>query len=117
EGEAIFTNTFTELNLSPAQRDPVSIGDVDVELLYQSRRDNPLRQVFTDLTDSVPLRWQLGDQAGTSLLQDHRQLVRQTLAHFADAEDKNAEFDIMLHHKITRPHALRRGPCRNVHRD
>ncbi|MDA1276899.1 MAG: hypothetical protein O2960_23020 [Verrucomicrobia bacterium] len=36
--------------------------------------------VFTDLVDSVALRRQLGDQSGTSLLQAHRQLARQTLA-------------------------------------
>ena len=52
--------------------------------------------VFTDLVDSVALRRQLGDQAGTSLLQVHRQLVRQTLARFADAQEIETAGDSFL---------------------
>ncbi len=52
--------------------------------------------VFTDLVDSVALRRQLGDQAGTSLLQAHRQLVRQTLVRFADAEEIETAGDSFL---------------------
>jgi class 3 adenylate cyclase len=52
--------------------------------------------VFTDLVDSVALRRQLGDKAGTSLLPAHRQLVRQTLARFADAEEIETAGDSSL---------------------
>ncbi len=54
-----------------------------VEAFQRQHHTGLLTLVFTDLVDSVALRRQLGDQAGTSLLQAHRQLVRQTLAHFS----------------------------------
>ncbi len=54
-----------------------------VEEFQRQHRTGLLALVFTDLVDSVALRRQLGDQAGTSLLQAHRQLVRQTLTRFA----------------------------------
>jgi len=52
--------------------------------------------VFSDLVDSVALRRQLGDQAGTSLLQGHRQLLGQTLARFAGAEEIETAGDSFL---------------------
>ncbi len=58
-----------------------------VEAFQRQHRTGLLTLVFTDLVDSVALRRQLGDQAGTSLLHADRQVVRQTLARFADAEE------------------------------
>ena len=54
-----------------------------LEAFQRKHRTGLVTLVFTDLVNSVALRRQLGDQAGTSLLQAHRQLVRQTLARFA----------------------------------
>ena len=54
-----------------------------VEQFQRKHRTGLVTLVFTDLVDSVALRRQLGDQAGTSLLLAHRQVVRQTLARFA----------------------------------
>ncbi|MDA1278088.1 MAG: hypothetical protein O2960_29175 [Verrucomicrobia bacterium] len=42
-----------------------------VEAFQRQHRTGLLTLVFTDLVDSVALRRQLGDQAGTSLLQAH----------------------------------------------
>jgi class 3 adenylate cyclase/tRNA A-37 threonylcarbamoyl transferase component Bud32/tetratricopeptide (TPR) repeat protein len=52
--------------------------------------------VFTDLVDSVALRRQLGDQASTTLLQSHRQLVRNLLQRVADAEEIETVGDSFL---------------------
>lgn len=52
--------------------------------------------MFADLVDSVALRRQLGDQAGTSLLQAYPQLVRQTIERFADAEEIETAGDSAL---------------------
>ena len=54
-----------------------------VEAFRRKHRTGLVTLVFTDLADSVALRRQMVDQAGTSLLQAHRRLVRQTLARFA----------------------------------
>ncbi len=50
-----------------------------VEEFRRKHRTGQVTLVFTDLVASVALRRQLGDQAGTSLLQAHRQLVRLAL--------------------------------------
>jgi serine/threonine-protein kinase len=52
--------------------------------------------VFTDLVDSVGLRRQLGDQAATTLLQTHRQIVRELLQRAADAEEIETAGDSFL---------------------
>jgi class 3 adenylate cyclase len=54
-----------------------------VEAFQRKHRTGLVTRVFTDLVDSVGLRRQWGDQAGTSLLQAHRQIVREILARFA----------------------------------
>ncbi len=67
-----------------------------VEEFRRKHRTGLVTLVFTDLVDSVALRRQLGDQAGTSLLQAHRQLVRHTLARFVDAEEIETAGDSFL---------------------
>jgi WD40 repeat protein/serine/threonine protein kinase/class 3 adenylate cyclase len=52
--------------------------------------------VFTDLVDSVALRRHLGDQAATTLLQNHRHLVRELLQHAVDAEEIETAGDSFL---------------------
>jgi WD40 repeat protein/serine/threonine protein kinase/class 3 adenylate cyclase len=52
--------------------------------------------VFTDLVDSVALRRHLGDQAATTLLQTHRQLVRDLLRRAVDAEEIETAGDSFL---------------------
>src|SRR5215831_17350892 len=52
--------------------------------------------VFTDLVDSVALRRHLGDQAATTLLQTHRQLVRELLRRTVDAEEIETAGDSFL---------------------
>jgi class 3 adenylate cyclase/dienelactone hydrolase len=52
--------------------------------------------VFTDLVDSAALRQQLGDQAATTLLQMHRQIVRTLLQRAADAEEIETAGDSFL---------------------
>src|SRR5215472_2563189 len=51
---------------------------------------------FTDLVDSVALRRQLGDQAATTLLESHRQIVRELLQRAADAEEIETAGDSFL---------------------
>jgi serine/threonine protein kinase/class 3 adenylate cyclase len=52
--------------------------------------------VFTDLVDSVALRRHLGDQAATTLLQTQRQLVRNLLQAFVEAEEIETAGDSFL---------------------
>src|SRR5689334_8524245 len=52
--------------------------------------------VFTDLVGSVALRRQLGDQAATTLLQRHRQIVRELLQRSASAEEVETAGDSFL---------------------
>lgn len=52
--------------------------------------------VFTDLVDSVILRRQLGDQSATTLLETHRQIVRELLQRAADAEEIETAGDSFL---------------------
>src|SRR5215471_6304256 len=52
--------------------------------------------VFTDLVESVALRRELGDQAATTLLQQHRQLVRELLGRAVDAEEIETAGDSFL---------------------
>ncbi|MBE7502513.1 MAG: protein kinase [Verrucomicrobiales bacterium] len=50
-------------------------------------RTDVVTLVFTDVEGSTALKQHLGDQAGTDLLRRHHQLLRETLACFADATE------------------------------
>jgi class 3 adenylate cyclase/TolB-like protein/tetratricopeptide (TPR) repeat protein len=58
--------------------------------------------VFTDLVDSVALRRNLGDQAGTTLFQTYRRLVRDILQRNPEAEEIETAGDSFLF-VFTRP--------------
>ena len=78
-------------------RSPVpSEHSVELEEFQRKHRTGLVTLVFTDLVDSVALRRQLGDQAGASLLQAHRQLVRQLLERAPDAEEIETAGDSFL---------------------
>lgn len=65
----------------------------DTQRTHQTRL---VALVFTDLVDSVVLRRQLGDQAATTLLQAHRQIVRELLQRATDAEEVETAGDSFL---------------------
>ena len=69
---------------------------VQLEEFQRKHRTGLVTLVFTDLVDSVALRRQLGDQAGASLLQAHRQLVRQIVQRVPDAEEIETAGDSFL---------------------
>ena len=56
-----------------------SPGERQIAVFFQRHRTGLVTLVFTDLVDSTALMRQLGDQAGTTFLQERRQLLRQTL--------------------------------------
>jgi len=67
-----------------------------VEEFRHKHHTGLLTLVLTDLVDSVALRRQLGDQAATTLLQTHRQIVRELLQPAADAEEIETAGDSFL---------------------
>ena len=64
-----------------------SAHEGQIAVFYQRHRTGLVTLVFTDLVDSTALMHQLGDQAGTTFLQQRRHIVRQTLKEFPDGEE------------------------------
>ncbi len=52
--------------------------------------------LFTDVVGSTALKQQLGDRAGVEVMQQHHQIVRQTLGGFAGAEEISTAGDSFL---------------------
>jgi WD40 repeat protein/serine/threonine protein kinase/class 3 adenylate cyclase len=71
-------------------------GRARVEEFRRRHHTGLVTLVFTDLVDSVTLRRHLGDQAATSLLQTHRQLVRELLHGAHEAEEIETAGDSFL---------------------
>ena len=69
------------------QPESLSLDQGQIAVFYQRHRTGLVTLVFTDLVDSTALMRQLGDQAGTTFLQQRRQILRQTLKEFPDGEE------------------------------
>jgi serine/threonine protein kinase/class 3 adenylate cyclase/dienelactone hydrolase len=69
---------------------------VRVEEFRRRHHTGLVTLVFTDLVDSVALRRHLGDQEATTLLQTHRQFVRDLLRRALDAEEIETAGDSFL---------------------
>jgi class 3 adenylate cyclase len=67
-----------------------------VEAFRQRHRTGLVTLVFTDLVDSVALRRDLGDQAATTLFQEHRRRVRELLRRAQDCEEIETAGDSFL---------------------
>src|SRR5512140_3433062 len=78
------------------QPESPSLDQGQIAVFYQRHRTGLVTLVFTDLVDSTVLMRQLGDQAGTSFLQQRRQIVRQTLKEFPDGEEIETAGDSFL---------------------
>jgi WD40 repeat protein/serine/threonine protein kinase/class 3 adenylate cyclase len=76
---------------------PDAVPDrVRVEEFRRRHHTGLVTLVFTDLVDSVALRRHLGDQPATTLLQTHRQIVRELLQRAGDAEEVETAGDSFL---------------------
>jgi serine/threonine-protein kinase len=79
------------MDVPPAAPEPAR-----VEEFRRKHQTALVTLVFTDLVDSVILRRQLGDQTATTLLQTHRQIVRELLQQATDAEEIETAGDSFL---------------------
>ena len=69
--------------------DPETVlpGHDQVEAFGRKHHTGLVTLLFTDLVASTALKQKLGDQKGTTLIQQHRQVIRETLRDIPEGEE------------------------------
>ena len=67
-----------------------------VEAFGRKHRTGLVTLLFTDIVGSTALKQQLGDRAAADLFRRHHELIRETLHHFAQAEEIETAGDSFL---------------------